>query len=121
MNWLALSIGMIGAGVLVYYMIKKKTAPIDPLYDFENQSIEIDSVERIRVCKSTYEKPLKEYRFSDVKTLYDVLHKGLELSNNGPCLGKRESVGKGSYSWINYSDVIERVKFIASGLLNSKN
>ena len=94
----------------------KKPAPIDPTYDFDNQSIEIDPIERVRVCKSIYGKPLKEYRFHDVKTLYDVLHKGLELSNNGPCLGKREGVGKGLYSWINYSDVIERVRFIASGI-----
>ena len=119
----------------------KKPAPIDPLYDFDNQSIEIDPVERVRVCQSMENKPLLEYRFPDVKTLYDVLPKGLELSNNSACLGKvkfdfhsnsflkfnfkiyircckRAGKATGSYSWIRYSDVIEQVRFIGSGLLH---
>ena len=55
---------------------------------------------------------------SDVQTIADVLKKGLEVSGNGPCLGKRENKGKGPYTWINYSDVIERVGHIGSGLIN---
>jgi len=31
----------VGAAALTYYMTRKN-APIDPLYDFDNQSIEID-------------------------------------------------------------------------------
>ena len=38
-------------------------------------------VERIRVCKSIVGKPLIEYRFDDVRTVYDVLRKGKELSS----------------------------------------
>lgn len=39
------------------------------------------------------------------------------IIGNGPCLGYREN-GKGPYIWIKYSDVIERTKFIGSGLVN---
>lgn len=94
----------------------KKQPPIDPLYDFDEQSIEIDPTERIRVCK-TY-RPNLEYRYHDVRTIYDVIRKGLERSNNGECLGKREGPGTGKYKWIKYSEVMERIRFIGSGLLN---
>lgn len=114
---IALGSSVVGAAALAYYMTKK-SPPIDPLYDFDNQSTEIDPVEHIRVASSNKGKQLMQFRFPDVKTLYDVLSKGLELSNNGPCLGKREGKAAGSYSWIKYSDVIERVKYIGSGLLN---
>ena len=72
-------------------------------------------------------KPLPEYRLPDVRTLYDVLHKGLEISGrifltdydkakyirawsflikgNGPCLGERQGKNEGPYSWIKYSEV----------------
>ena len=84
---MVLGSSIVGGAALTYYMTKKP-APIDPLYDFDDQSVEIDPVQRVRVCHSVKNKPLIEYRFPDVKTLYDVLPKGLELSNNGACLGK---------------------------------
>lgn len=40
-NYLVLGGTALGAAALTYYMTKKD-APIDPLYDFDNQSIEID-------------------------------------------------------------------------------
>lgn len=59
-----------------------------------------------------------EYRYEDVRTLYDVLPKGLELSCDGPCLGKRDGPGKGPYRWLKYSEVLQRVKWVGSGLVN---
>jgi long-subunit acyl-CoA synthetase (AMP-forming) len=41
----------------------------------------------------------------------------MQLSGNGPCIGYRHE-GKGPYLWITYFDVIERTRFIGSGLLN---
>jgi len=41
----------------------------------------------------------------------------MKASGNGACLGYRPN-GKGPYEWISYLDVIERVRFIGSGLLN---
>ena len=45
----------------------------------------IQSIEHIRVCTSMKDKPLTEYRFKDVQTLYDVLKKGKELSSKIQC------------------------------------
>ncbi len=128
----------VGAAALTYYMTRKN-APIDPLYDFDNQSIEIDvnilksilfiiqpsklnfskAKDHVRVNAQMKGKPLVEYRLPDVRTLYDVLPKGLEVSGNGPCMGEREGRAKGPYSWIKYSEVLERVRYIGSGLLNN--
>lgn len=116
-NYLVLGGTAVGAAALTYYMTKKD-APIDPTYDFENQSIEIDEKEHIRIHQSMKGKPLPEYRLPDVRTLYDVLHKGLEISGNGPCLGERQGKNEGPYSWIKYSEVLEKVSYIGSGLLN---
>lgn len=91
----------VAATALTYYMTRSDPV-IDPLYDFEKQSIEIDvqllnlscikiwnlnviflwqPVDRVRVCSYAVGKPLMEYRFDDVKTIYDVIPKGLRLSS----------------------------------------
>ncbi len=108
-------------------------------------------------------RALITHRFEDVRTLYDVLPKGLQISGNvhfvvkidkctltpffttignGPCLGHRLN-GTGEYVrltspkstelifftstlcyviifkvWITYYEVIERSRYIGSGLLN---
>lgn len=116
-NYIALGASAVAAGALTYYMTKRDP-PIDPLYDFDNQSVEIDSVDHIRVLTSQKDKPFTDHRQSDVRTLFDVLPKGLEVSGNGPCLGTRDGPGKGPYSWITYSEVLERVRYIGSGLIN---
>ena len=53
----------------------------------------------------------------DVRTLFDVLRKGKELSNNGKCLGMRPSPGKGAYEWITYDDVTKLVEKLGAGLI----
>ena len=70
------------------------------------------------MAKSIRGKPLLEYRFEDVRTLYDVLPKGLALSKDGPCLGKRDGPGKGQYRWLKYSEVLDRVRCAGSGVVN---
>lgn len=40
----------------------------------------IKSKEHIRICSSAKDKSLTEFRFDDVKTLYDVLSKGQSIS-----------------------------------------
>ena len=103
----------------------RKDGPIDPLYDFDNQSIEIDVLtlihiflmktsnsskhiyfqktkDHIRINTLMKGKPLIEYRLADVRTLFDVLPKGLEVSGNGPCMGEREVILKQTF-WLKKS------------------
>ncbi|RNA24081.1 long-chain-fatty-acid-- ligase 5 [Brachionus plicatilis] len=115
-NMVVLGASMAGGLALTYYMTKREK-PIDPYYDFENQSVEIDKEQHIRVCPSVKGKSLTEYRFEDVRTLFDVLPKGLVLSSDGPCVGQREGPGKGPYIWMKYSEVIEKIRSIGSGLI----
>lgn len=75
-------------------------------------------MEHIRVHSSMRGKPLGEYRLPDVRTLYDVLPKGMELSGDGPCLGSRDGPATGPYNWIKYSEVMDRVKYLGSGIIN---
>ncbi|CAF0824515.1 unnamed protein product [Brachionus calyciflorus] len=110
-NSTVLGASIVGGAALTYFMTRKQR-PIDPLYDFENQSVEIDENEHIRVCSSNKGKELTTHRFEDVRTLYDALPKGLGLSCDGPCIGQRDGPGKGHYTWLKYSEVIERVRCI---------
>jgi hypothetical protein len=38
---------------------------------------------------------------------------------NGPCLGEREAPGRGPYKWKTYTEVLERIKHVGSGIINS--
>jgi len=44
-----------------------------------------------RVCAVFAGKPLKESTFDTTKTIYDTIRHGRRVSNNGNCLGYRES------------------------------
>ncbi|CAI4230434.1 unnamed protein product [Auanema sp. JU1783] len=44
-----------------------------------------------------------ENYYPEVQTLYDVFTRGVKESNNGPCLGTRDT--NGSYNYISYKDV----------------
>nr|CAD7605596.1 unnamed protein product [Timema genevievae] len=74
----------------------------------------------IRVSK--FYKESKEGKFvsfmdKDVRTLYDSFRKGAKESNNGPCLGWRESFTK-PYQWLHYNETLLRAKNFGSGLVS---
>nr|CAD7201597.1 unnamed protein product [Timema douglasi] len=76
--------------------------------------------EMIRVSK--FYKESKEGKFvsfmdKDVRTLYDSFRKGAKESNNGPCLGWRESFTK-PYQWLHYNETLLRAKNFGSGLVS---
>ncbi|KAI6189824.1 AMP-binding domain-containing protein [Aphelenchoides bicaudatus] len=50
----------------------------------------------------------------EVRTLYDVLQRGMRVSNNGPYLGERGADGK--YQWQDYKTVIENAQFVGSAI-----
>lgn len=62
--------------------------------DLKQQSIEINSTERIRRC--TFYKDVDLYSFykttcPNVRTLGDTLNEGYITSNDGPCVGVSQS------------------------------
>nr|KAF6346873.1 hypothetical protein mPipKuh1_010619 [Pipistrellus kuhlii] len=58
---------------------------------------------------------LLTHYYSDARTMYQVFHRGLRLSGNGPCLGFRKP--NQPYQWLSYQEVANRAEFLGSGLL----
>ncbi|XP_063985043.1 long-chain-fatty-acid--CoA ligase 5 isoform X1 [Diachasmimorpha longicaudata] len=105
-------------GVAAYYATKP--SPETPLMPLDAQSRLLPGAEYIRVSK--FYKNSREGKFisfihEDVRTLYDAFRKGAKESNNGPCLGWRDSLSK-PYQWMNYNETLLRAKNFGSGLIS---
>ncbi|KAK2495748.1 hypothetical protein MC885_002562 [Smutsia gigantea] len=55
------------------------------------------------------------YFYDDVKTLYEVFQRGIQVSNNGPCLGFRKP--DQPYEWLSYKQVAEMAECVGSALV----
>ncbi|KRY88377.1 Long-chain-fatty-acid--CoA ligase 1 [Trichinella pseudospiralis] len=86
-------------------------------YSRKCQSIVLPGQERIH--RSIMEGTCPD---ASVKTMLDIFMRGMEISNNGPCVGYRpvNSAGIGDYKWLNYGEVLLKAKLLASSLLNFK-
>ncbi|XP_062905467.1 long-chain-fatty-acid--CoA ligase 1-like isoform X2 [Mobula hypostoma] len=108
-----IGIGTIAALAIYWYATRPK-AHLPPC-NLSMQSVEIETGERAR--RSTLLKEgddLISCYYQDVRTLYDVLKRGLIVSSNGPCLGFRKP--NQPYQWISYREVIDRAEFVGSGI-----
>lgn len=56
------------------------------------------------------------YLSEECQTLYETFRKGVINSNNGPCLGWRETLSS-PYQWINYNETLLRARNFGSGLI----
>lgn len=56
------------------------------------------------------------YLADDAQTLYETFRKGVIASNNGPCLGWRDTL-TAPYQWINYNETLLRARNFGSGLI----
>ncbi|KAK7112147.1 hypothetical protein V1264_011645 [Littorina saxatilis] len=56
------------------------------------------------------------YLYDDTTTTYEAFLRGLQVSNNGNCLGKRSAPGK-PYEWITYKQVLDKAHNFGSGLI----
>nr|XP_058157338.1 long-chain-fatty-acid--CoA ligase 1 isoform X7 [Dasypus novemcinctus] len=55
------------------------------------------------------------YFYDDVRTLYEGFLRGMQVSNNGPCLGSRKP--NQPYEWISYKEVAELSECVGSALI----
>ncbi|CAF1307746.1 unnamed protein product [Didymodactylos carnosus] len=123
----------VGACTLAYYGSHAYKSRLQKLYDdgidLNNQTIEVDPVEKIRRC--TFYKNVDIYTyykqfFPDVKMLGDILYHGYKVSNNGPCIGlsfndstsTNENI---NFNWLSYSHVLEQVRYIGSYMISCLN
>ena len=81
----------------------------------EQYSVPYKGNKLIRV-HHTIKEQLLEYYFEDGKTLHELFMKGVSISGNKPCCGWRLGSNL-PYTWITYNQVLERSKWVGSGLI----
>ncbi|XP_070316173.1 long-chain-fatty-acid--CoA ligase 1 isoform X4 [Odocoileus virginianus] len=89
---------------------------LKPPCDLAMQSVEVpgsDGARRSTILDS--DEPLV-YFYDDVRTLYEGFQRGIQVSNNGPCLGSRKP--DQPYEWLSYKQVEDMSECVGSALLH---
>uniref|UniRef100_A0A8C9AQU6 Long-chain-fatty-acid--CoA ligase n=1 Tax=Prolemur simus TaxID=1328070 RepID=A0A8C9AQU6_PROSS len=105
----------VGAFAALTFWYATRPKALKPPCDLSMQSVEVAGGEGAR--RSTLldsDEPL-EYFYDDVRTLYEGFQRGIQVSNNGPCLGSRKP--NQPYEWLSYKQVEDLAECIGSALL----
>ncbi|XP_069849790.1 long-chain-fatty-acid--CoA ligase 6 isoform X3 [Dipodomys merriami] len=102
------------AAVLAYWLAHRPKA-LQPPCDLQMQSEEVEDSGGARRSVIWGSSQLLTHYYDDARTMYQVFHRGLSISGNGPCLGFRKP--KQPYQWLSYQEVANRAEFLGSGLL----
>ncbi|GFQ88898.1 long-chain-fatty-acid--CoA ligase 1 [Trichonephila clavata] len=105
------------AAVATSFYMSTLPPPITPTIDLNKQSKELPGPDKARTSRFYPDGKLLEYCFEDARTLYQIMHRGARVSENGPCLGWRPSKDS-SYTFITYNEVLERIKNFSAGLVH---
>ncbi|XP_077887162.1 long-chain-fatty-acid--CoA ligase 1 isoform X3 [Ictidomys tridecemlineatus] len=106
--------GAFAAITTFWYATRPKA--LKPPCDLSMQSVEVpgsDGARRSALLDS--DEPLV-YFYDDVRTLYEGFQRGIQVSNDGPCLGSRKP--DQPYEWLSYKQVAEMAECIGSALLH---
>ncbi|XP_071130914.1 long-chain-fatty-acid--CoA ligase 1-like [Mytilus edulis] len=96
------------------YYIATRPEPLIPPTDINDQATILEDGSRIsKFCR---DGKLLEYYYDDVKTTFEGFKRGLQMSNDGPCLGTRPS-GSNQYVWQSYQQIYDRARAFGSGLI----
>uniref|UniRef100_A0A8I3PFJ0 Long-chain-fatty-acid--CoA ligase n=2 Tax=Canis lupus familiaris TaxID=9615 RepID=A0A8I3PFJ0_CANLF len=88
---------------------------LKPPCDLSMQSVEVagsDGARRSPLLDS--DEPLV-YFYDDVRTIYEGFQRGIQVSNDGPCLGSRKP--DQPYEWLSYKQVAEIAECVGSALI----
>ncbi|CAK6446026.1 unnamed protein product [Pipistrellus nathusii] len=102
------------AAILAYWFTHRPKA-LQPPCNLLMQSEEVEGSDGARRSVVGGSLHLLTHYYSDARTMYQVFHRGLRLSGNGPCLGFRKP--NQPYQWLSYQEVANRAEFLGSGLL----
>ncbi|XP_063537211.1 long-chain-fatty-acid--CoA ligase 5 isoform X1 [Cydia strobilella] len=113
------ALALTGVAAASAFYLSTRPKPEKPLVTLHEQSLLEPGPEMVRVSK--FYKEAKNGRYlrylhEDTRTLYETFRRGVKESNNGNCLGWRESPNK-PYVWQNYNETLLRAKNFGSGLL----
>ncbi|NWV84025.1 ACSL1 ligase, partial [Dasyornis broadbenti] len=101
---------------LTTYWYATRPKALKPPCDLAMQSVEVEGGEHARRSSLLNSDELLLYYYDDVRTVYDIFQRGLQVSNNGPCLGVRKP--NQPYEWISYKEVSDRAEYVGSALLH---
>ncbi|NXW31392.1 ACSL1 ligase, partial [Phaetusa simplex] len=101
---------------LTTYWYATRPKALKPPCDLAMQSVEVEGSEHARRSSLLKSDELLMYYYDDVRTAYDVFQRGVQVSNNGPCLGVRKP--NQPYEWISYKEVSDRAECVGSALLH---
>ncbi|NXF02003.1 ACSL1 ligase, partial [Smithornis capensis] len=101
---------------LTTYWYATRPKALKPPCDLAMQSVEIEGGECARRSAILNSDELLIYYYDDVRTVYDIFQRGLQVSSNGPCLGVRKP--NQPYQWISYKEVSDRAECVGSALLH---
>ncbi|KAK7469687.1 hypothetical protein BaRGS_00036316 [Batillaria attramentaria] len=112
----ASALTLAGAAAASAYF-SSKPEPLTPPLDLNNQSIVVNEKEDIRASGYlSANANLMTYLYDDAKTTYEAFLRGLRVSNNGRCLGRRTGPNR-SYKWLTYQEVLEKAQWFGSALI----
>lgn len=103
------------AAITTYWFATRPRALMPPC-DLTLQSVEVPGEERARRSSLMSENEYLTYYYTDARTMYEVFHRGMRVSNDGPCLGSRKP--NQPYEWQSYSEVSSKAEGIGSALLH---
>ncbi|NXF39725.1 ACSL1 ligase, partial [Nyctibius bracteatus] len=101
---------------LTTYWYATRPKALKPPCDLAMQSVEVEGGEHARRSSLLNSDELLIYYYDDVRTAYDIFQRGVQVSNNGPCLGVRKP--NQPYEWISYKEVSDRAECVGSALLH---
>ncbi|XP_063131132.1 long-chain-fatty-acid--CoA ligase 1 isoform X3 [Rattus norvegicus] len=106
--------GAFAALTTFWYATRPKA--LKPPCDLSMQSVEVTgTTEGVRRSAVLEDDKLLLYYYDDVRTMYDGFQRGIQVSNDGPCLGSRKP--NQPYEWISYKQVAEMAECIGSALI----
>ncbi|NWH81730.1 ACSL1 ligase, partial [Piaya cayana] len=100
---------------LTTYWYATRPKALKPPCDLAMQSVEVEGGEHARRSSLLNSDEPLIYYYDDVRTAYDIFQRGVQVSNNGPCLGVRKP--NQPYEWISYKEVSDRAECVGSALL----
>uniref|UniRef100_A0A452UBR5 Arachidonate--CoA ligase n=1 Tax=Ursus maritimus TaxID=29073 RepID=A0A452UBR5_URSMA len=104
--------GAFAALTTFWYATRPKA--LKPPCDLSMQSVEVGSDGARRSPLLDSDEPLVCF-YDDVTTLYEGFQRGIQVSNNGPCLGSRKP--DQPYEWLSYKQVAEMSECVGSALI----
>ncbi|XP_044536736.1 long-chain-fatty-acid--CoA ligase 1 isoform X2 [Gracilinanus agilis] len=105
--------GAFAALTTFWYATRPKA--LKPPCDLSMQSVEVEGSDGARRSSMLDSDEPLSFFYDDVTTLYETFQRGIQVSNNGPCLGSRKP--DQPYEWISYKEVEDKAECVGSALI----